>query len=118
MDYTTHCGNNGVVFNPEKFHFAEKVMEFAGFRIAEDRINPTERMTEAILSFHTPKNIANISSWFIMVNQVPYGFSQAEEIAPFLELLKKKTRNSTGIARSILSLENQNGGSHKESKME
>ena len=41
IDYISHCGSNGIVFNPQKFHFAEKEVEFAGFRITEDGMNPT-----------------------------------------------------------------------------
>ena len=47
-------------------------------------------MTEAISSFPTPKNITDIRSWFGLVNQVLYAFSQAEVMAPFWELLKTK----------------------------
>ena len=92
IDYITHCGDNGIVFNPEKFHFAEKEIDFAGFRIMEDGIKPTKKMTEAIANFPTPTNITNIRSWFGLVNQVSYAFSQAEIMAPFRELLKTKDR--------------------------
>ena len=92
MEYISHCASNGIVFNPQKFHFAEKEVDFAGFRITEDGMKPTQKMTEAIQSFPTPKNITDIRSWFGMVNQVAYAFSQAEVMAPFRELLKTKDR--------------------------
>ena len=49
-------------------------------------------MTEAILNFPTPTNITGIRSWFGLVNQVSYAFSQAEAMAPFPELLRTKDR--------------------------
>ena len=90
IDYIIHCGSNGIVFNPEKFHFAEKEVEFAGFQITEDGIKPTKRMTEGISSFPTPKNITDVRSWSGQENQVSYAFSQAEIMALFWELLKTK----------------------------
>lgn len=92
MEYINNCSKNGIVFNPQKFHFAEKEVEFAGFLITEDGIKPTKKMTETIRNFPTPKNITDIRSWFGMVNQVAYAFSQAEVMAPFRELLKTKNR--------------------------
>ena len=47
-------------------------------------------MTEAILNFPTPTNITGIRSWFRLVNQVSYAFSQTEAMAPFRELLRTK----------------------------
>lgn len=48
-DYITHCGNNGIAFNLEEFHCAEKDVDFTGFLITEDRIKPTKGMMETIL---------------------------------------------------------------------
>lgn len=49
-------------------------------------------MTEAIFNFPTPTDIRSIRSWFGLANQVSYAFSQAEAMAPFRELLRKKDR--------------------------
>ena len=94
IDNITHCGSNGIVFNPEKFHLAEKEVKSAGFQKTEVGIKPTKRMTEAISSFPTPKNIIDVRSWFELVNQVSCTFSQAEIITSFQEL--QKTGNFTG----------------------
>lgn len=72
MDYIACCGNNGIVFNPKKFHFTEDEVDFAGFCVMKDSIKPSNRMTEAILHFLTPKT--NVRSWFRHVNQVSYTF--------------------------------------------
>lgn len=92
LDYITHCGRNGIVFNPDKFKFACDEVEFAGFIITADGIKPSKKMTEAILNFPTPTNITGVRSWFGLVNQVSYAFSQAEVMAPFRELLRTKDR--------------------------
>ena len=92
MKYISHCANKGIVFNPDKFHFAEMEVEFAGFLITADGVRPTKKMTEAILHFPTPTNISGVRSWFGLVNQVSFAFSQAEVMAPFRELLQTKNR--------------------------
>ena len=92
LEYITYCGRNGIVFNPKKFQFAEDKVEFAGFRIMADSVKPMKKMTGAILNFPTTTNITGIRSWFGLINQVSYAFSQAEAMAPFRELLHTKDR--------------------------
>lgn len=92
MHYITHCVDYGIVFDPERFHFTEKGVYFAGFHITEDGIKPTKRMTETFLQFPSPKNVTNFRSWFGLVNQDSYAFSQTEIIAPFRKLLRTKER--------------------------
>ena len=92
LEYITHCGWNGIVLNPGKFQFTEDELEFAGFRITADGIKPTKKMTETILNFPTPTNITDVRSWFTLINQVSYAFSQAEAMSSFRELLRTKDR--------------------------
>ena len=49
-------------------------------------------MIEAILNFLKPKSIKGIRSFFGLVNQVAYTFSQAQVMAPFRELLSTKRK--------------------------
>jgi len=88
-DYIKLCADNGIIFNPEKFVFAEEVCEFAGFEITMDGYRPNKKIIEAIQSFSTPKTITDMRSWFGLVNQVAYAFVQSNQMAPFRELLKK-----------------------------
>ena len=78
------------MFNQEKFVFAEEICEFAGFEVTEDGYRPPKRVIDAIRNFPTPKNITDIRSWFGLVNQVAYAFSQTKTMAPFRELLSQK----------------------------
>ena len=52
----------------------------------------SKKMTEPIIHFLAPTSIIGIRSWFGLVNQVSYAFSQTEVMAPFRELLRTKNR--------------------------
>ena len=87
-DYLNHCSKNGIIFNQEKFVFAKKTCEFAGFELTPDGYRPPARMLDAIQNFPTPKNVHDIRSWFGLVNQVAYAFAQSQTMAPFRDHLK------------------------------
>ena len=82
------CGRHGITLNPEKFHFAQDEVEFAGFEITNDTVRPCKRYIRAIADFPTPQSLTDIRSWFGLVNQVSYAFSMADVMSPFRELLK------------------------------
>ena len=88
LDWLNICGQNGIILNPTKFHFAKPTVEFAGFEISPNTVKPCARMFEAIQSFPTPKNITDVRSWFGLVNQVSYAFASADRMLPFRNLLK------------------------------
>ena len=90
--YIKLCADSGIIFNRDKFTFAEATAEFAGFEITMDSYRPPKRIIAAIRDFPTPKNITDIRAWFGLVNQVAYSFAQAQVMAPFRELLASKTR--------------------------
>ena len=86
----TVAGKSGVIFNPEKFQFAQRVVDFAGFRVSEDRIDPLPKYFSAIRDFPTPKSTTDIRSWFGLVNQVA-NYAQLRDImAPFRPFLSEK----------------------------
>ena len=80
------------MFNKEKFEFAKDVVEFAGFEITKDGFRPPARIIEAIKNFPKPEKVTDIRSWFGLVNQVAYTFSQAEIMEPLREQLSGKKR--------------------------
>lgn len=92
FDYIKHCSDNGIVFNVEKFVFAQEKCEFAGFELTPEGYRPPKRILDAIWNFPTPKSITDIRSWFGLINQVAYAFSQSTTMAPFRDLLSKKSR--------------------------
>ena len=85
------CGRHGITLNPEKFIFAQDVVEFAGFEITNDTVRPCRRYLRAITEFLTPKNITDVRYWFSLLNQVAYAISMAEQMLPFRDLLKPAT---------------------------
>ena len=92
FDYIKLCADNGIVFNRDKFRFAKDVIEFAGFEITREGYRPPKKVLDTIQSFPTPTNITDIRSWFGVINQVAYAFSQTNTMAPFRELLASKTK--------------------------
>jgi len=86
LDYIKLCADNGVVFNPSKFVFGEDEVN-----ITRNRIRPTANILSAITDFPTPTDITGVRSWFELVNQVAYAFSQSATMVPFRELLKGKS---------------------------
>ena len=92
-EYLKHCSDNGIVFNVEKFVFAEKTCEFAGFELTPSGYRPPKRILDAILGFPVPKTPTDVKSWFGLVNQVAYAFAQSGPMAPFRDLLSKKKKD-------------------------
>ena len=90
-EYLKTCSDNGIVFNPEKFHFAKKSCEFAGFQITPDGYKPPESILNAIRDFPVPTSITDVRSWFGLINQVSHYFAQAKVMAPFRDLLSGKS---------------------------
>ena len=88
----SHCSKAGMVFSPAKFVFAKNEVEYAGFLVGLDSIQPTPSYIKNIEDFPTPKNISDIRSWFGLVNQVAYAFSKGTIMAPFRDLLKPATK--------------------------
>ena len=70
IDLLYTMGSAGIVLNPDKFQFSQRQVDFAGFRISENSIEPLPKYIEAIRSFPRPKSIRDIRSWFGLVNQV------------------------------------------------
>ena len=60
--------------------------------VTEDSVKPTVLMVVAISNFPKPTNVKGVRSFFGLVNQVAYIFSQARVMAPFSELLSLKRK--------------------------
>ena len=81
-----------VVLNSEKFQFAEKEINFAGFKITDTEIKPQEKHLKAIKDFPTPTCITDVRSWFGLVHQVSDYSKLTSLMAPFKPLLSPKTK--------------------------
>ena len=90
IDLLILVGRSGIVLNPDKFVFAQKSIEFAGFQISESSIEPLPKYLSAIRDFPTPTSTTDIRSWFGLVNQVA-NYAQLRDImTPFKPFLSPK----------------------------
>ena len=83
--------NHGAIFNPKKFQFCRREVEYAGLMISDSGVRPPAEMFKCIREFPTPKNITDVRAWFGMVAQVSFAFSELPVMAPFRHLLSSKT---------------------------
>ena len=92
IDFLIRVGQAGIVLNAEKFHFARRIVDFAGFRISDETIEPLPKYMDAIRDFPTPTSTTDIRSWFGLVNQVA-NYAQLRDImAPFKPFLSLRCR--------------------------
>ena len=91
FEYLKLCGENGIVFNKEKFEFAQDSVDFAGFEVTNEGYKPLKKMIDAIQNFPTPRSKTDVRSWFGLVNQLAYTFAQASVMGPFRNLLSSKS---------------------------
>ena len=80
----------GCTFNPKKFQFGERDVEFLGFLVTDTGVKPTKSFVDSIMSFPSPKSLTDIRSWYGAVNQISYSFATAPSMAPFRHLLSSK----------------------------
>lgn len=90
--YLTHCTQNGIIFNPEKFVMGRESVEFVGFELTKEGIKPMEETLQSIRDFPTPTDITGVRSFFGLIQQVSYAFTLTKPMAPFRELLKSSSR--------------------------
>ena len=92
IDFLIRVDQAGIVLNAEKFHFARRIVDFAGFRISDETIEPLPKYMDAIRDFTTPTSTTDIRSWFGLVNQVA-NYAQLRDImAPFKPFLSPRCR--------------------------
>ena len=92
IEFLEVAGNGGVVLNAEKFQFARKTVDFAGFRITEETVEPLPKYLDAIREYPTPNNITDIRSWFGLVNQVSHYSQLRDLMEPFKKFLSPKIK--------------------------
>ena len=92
IEFLELLGRNGVVLNPEKFQFAQKEIQFAGFHITESSIKPHAKFVKAISDFPTPVKVTDVRSWFGLVHQVANYGQLSKVMLPFKNLLSPKVK--------------------------
>ena len=94
IDFLTRVGQAGMVLNPDKFQFAEREVEFAGFRVTDSTIEPLPKYLDAIRDFPVPTSTTDIRSWFGLVNQVSNYAQLREVMEPFKPFLSPRCKFS------------------------
>ena len=92
IQFLTLVGRSGIVLNPSKFQFAQRSVDFAGFRISKSCVEPLPKYLNAIQLFPTPKNIKDIRSWFGLINQLANYAEIRDFMAPFKPFLSPKRK--------------------------
>ena len=64
FDHLKHCADNGVVFNRDKFVFAAKTVDFAGFEMNDTGFRPAKHLIEAIKNFPSPQTATDIRAFW------------------------------------------------------
>ena len=90
IDFLITCGKAGIVINPKKFQFCKREVDFAGFRITENKIQPLPKYIDAIRAFPTPTNLTDIRSWFGLINRVANYAKLRESMRLFKPFLSPK----------------------------
>ena len=90
-DFLSFCAENGIVLSKKKFKFCQDNIDFAGLRILQDGVAPSNKILQAIEEFPTPSSLTDARSWFGLVNQVAWAHSDSATMAPFRDLIKPNT---------------------------
>ena len=91
IDLLETLGEAGVVLNPDKFQFASRTVDFAGFRVSDSDVEPLPKFLDSIANFPTPENITDIRSWFGLINQASHYAQLRDLMEPFRPFLKPST---------------------------
>ena len=92
IDFLKLCGENGIILNPDKLQFSEKVVDFAGFHLTETDVEPLQKYIDSIMTFPTPTTTTDIRAWFGLVNQVSHYAQLRDLIEPFRKFLSQNVK--------------------------
>ena len=90
--WLSHPCRPGIVLNAEKFHFARRIVDIAGFRISDETIEPLSKYMDAIRDFPTLTSTTDICSCFGLVTQVAYYAQLHDIMAPFKLFISPRCR--------------------------
>ena len=81
----------GLIFNSDKFQFAQDTVDFAGLEVSKEGVKPSRKLLDSIKNFPRPDTLSEARSFFGLVNQVSYTFSMSSVMEPLRLLLKPDT---------------------------
>ena len=92
IEFLLKVGKSGIVLNPEKFQFSKEEVEFAGFKVLSQKVEPLPKYLNAIRMFPTPRTSTDIRSWFGLVNQLASYGQLRDMMEPFRPFLSSKVK--------------------------
>ena len=90
IEFLELAGNNGVIINFKRLQFSQTIVDSAGFRIAEEDIEPLPKYLDAIRPFPNPSTVTDIRIWFGLVKQVAHYAQLRNALEPFRKFLSPK----------------------------
>ena len=69
--------------------FVQPIMDWAGYRVTMDGVEPLPEHLEAIRSYPKPTNLTDMRSFFALEKKVALFLTVKPHLYPFRELLKK-----------------------------
>lgn len=82
----------GVIINPDKIQFVEWTVDFTGFRVTEETVEPLPKYIESIRQFLMPRSTTDIRSWFGLINQAMHYSKLRAMVEPFWKFLSPKVK--------------------------
>ena len=62
VDFLTMVGKSGIILNPDKFQFSQREVDFAGFRITPEKIDPSPNFsTPSETSLHSHPSLIYVA---------------------------------------------------------
>ena len=68
IDFIETVGRAGIVLNEDKFQFSEEIVDFAGFRVSLEKVEPLPKYLDSIRNYPKPTSTTDIHSLFGFVN--------------------------------------------------
>ena len=90
IEFLSTVGAAGMILNPDKFQFAQQEVDFAGFHISANKIEPLPKYFSAIRDFPTPASTRDIQSWFGLVHYAANYAQLRDMLSPFRPFLSEK----------------------------
>ena len=94
--YLTTIGRAGISFSPSKFQFAKREVDYVGFRIHPGGLSISPKIIKSLKEFPRPQNLTDMRSFMGLAEQTAPFLAKAEELHPFRELLKSKSKQDFG----------------------
>ena len=90
--YLTFCGQQGIVFNPNKLQVGKKEVAIFGFRMTQSGVLPSINQIESMSKYPNPKNLRDIRGFMGLINQTTFCLSS--ETRKLMEELKDTLKST------------------------